>query len=233
TGHQRDTHGLSDYMRGRTCAFPLQRFMSVDPGRDGWNLYAYTRGNPLVLVDPTGRAAWRKGIQVLKVLADREKRTALVAAFRPRSRRQAVEQTKEALDQVSEAERASGVKRVVEVQSEKQRDGLAASLSSNGRARDPEVSSGYPEHVNPQEGPYSDVHVQVQGQRKSGSGLAKVGAGALVLQEIQDIVAPNLSQLVEYGDASPGALVSAAGWDITSTLDPFGVSDLIGLAAGL
>ncbi|MDY7096456.1 MAG: RHS repeat-associated core domain-containing protein, partial [Acidobacteriota bacterium] len=54
TGHQRDTHGLSDYMRGRTCAFPLQRFMSVDSGRDGWNLYAYTRGNPVNLVDPDG-----------------------------------------------------------------------------------------------------------------------------------------------------------------------------------
>ncbi|MDY7094570.1 MAG: RHS repeat-associated core domain-containing protein, partial [Acidobacteriota bacterium] len=55
TGHQRDTHGLSDYMRGRTCAFPLQRFMSVDPGRDGWNLYAYGGSNPLRYVDPSGR----------------------------------------------------------------------------------------------------------------------------------------------------------------------------------
>ncbi|MDY7093083.1 MAG: RHS repeat-associated core domain-containing protein, partial [Acidobacteriota bacterium] len=62
TGHQRDTHGLSDYMRGRTCAFPLQRFMSVDPGRDGWNLYAYTGGNPVRFVDPTGQA--RTGAQI-------------------------------------------------------------------------------------------------------------------------------------------------------------------------
>ena len=56
TGHQRDLHGLSDYMLGRTCLFRLRRFASVDPARDGWNLYAYTANNPIKYVDPDGRA---------------------------------------------------------------------------------------------------------------------------------------------------------------------------------
>ena len=54
TGHQRDAHGLSDYMLGRTCLWPLRRFASVDPARDGWNLYAYVGNNPIKYVDPDG-----------------------------------------------------------------------------------------------------------------------------------------------------------------------------------
>ncbi|MCB1056633.1 MAG: hypothetical protein KDD11_14120, partial [Acidobacteria bacterium] len=39
---------------GRTYAFPLLRFMSVDPGRDGWNMYTYVGNNPVNAVDPSG-----------------------------------------------------------------------------------------------------------------------------------------------------------------------------------
>jgi RHS repeat-associated protein len=56
TGHERDANGVTDYMLGRTYYFPLARFGSVDPARDGWNLYGYVRGNPLKFVDPTGLA---------------------------------------------------------------------------------------------------------------------------------------------------------------------------------
>ena len=55
TGHMRDAHELSDYMLGRTCLWPLRRFASVDPGRDGWNLYAYVGNNPIKFIDPEGR----------------------------------------------------------------------------------------------------------------------------------------------------------------------------------
>jgi len=54
TGHERDANGVTDYMLGRTYVFPLGRFGSVDPARDGWNLYGYVGANPMGAVDPTG-----------------------------------------------------------------------------------------------------------------------------------------------------------------------------------
>jgi RHS repeat-associated protein len=54
TGHERDVHGLTDYMLGRTYVHPYMRFASVDRARDGWNLYGYVRGNPMKFVDPDG-----------------------------------------------------------------------------------------------------------------------------------------------------------------------------------
>ncbi|MCP5119228.1 MAG: hypothetical protein GY953_51155, partial [bacterium] len=57
TGHERDPHNLSDYMLGRTYAYPLRRFLTPDPARDGWNLYGYVNGNPLNYTDPTGEVS--------------------------------------------------------------------------------------------------------------------------------------------------------------------------------
>jgi len=56
TGHERDVHGATDYMLGRSYAFSAQRFTSVDPGRDGWNQYAYADGNPIKFVDENGES---------------------------------------------------------------------------------------------------------------------------------------------------------------------------------
>ncbi len=56
TGHERDRGKVTDYMLGRTYAYPFQRFMQVDPARDGWNLYGYVGGNPVNAVDPDGLA---------------------------------------------------------------------------------------------------------------------------------------------------------------------------------
>ena len=78
TGHLRDAHGLSDYMLGRTCLWPLRRFASVDPGRDGWNLYAYVGNNPVVFNDPTGLFAG----------ASNEELAAAHEAMTPEQRRQ-------------------------------------------------------------------------------------------------------------------------------------------------
>ncbi len=55
TGHERDPHGLADYMLGRTYLYPFMRFATPDVARDGWNLYAYTGGNPVNYVDPDGQ----------------------------------------------------------------------------------------------------------------------------------------------------------------------------------
>ncbi len=49
-------------MLGRTYVFPFARFASVDPARDGWNLYGYVGQNPMGAVDPTGRRAEEPGL---------------------------------------------------------------------------------------------------------------------------------------------------------------------------
>ncbi len=56
TGHERDPLGDTDYMLGRTYAFPFNRFLTPDPARDGWNLYAYVANNPIRYVDPNGES---------------------------------------------------------------------------------------------------------------------------------------------------------------------------------
>lgn len=65
TGHERDdldNNPLTrlsdlDYMHARYYTPERARFLSPDPARDGWNLYAYTHNNPINLVDPTGLTA--------------------------------------------------------------------------------------------------------------------------------------------------------------------------------
>jgi uncharacterized protein RhaS with RHS repeats len=209
------------------------RFLSTDPVLgtpalpQSWNRYAYTLGNPLRLVDPDGRSALKRGIQVLKMLADKEKRTVLIASFRSKSEREALSKTRSALDSIK------GETRIVETQTAGQRDAVAKGLAPSGEMRGPESSRGYPEHVNPSDGPYSDVHVQVQGQRQAGSGRARsedalssaMGVGGI----LGGIFAPTTSALSASGDATPGELVSAAIWDATSTVDPIGLTDLIGM----
>ncbi len=65
TGHERDLGETStqlDYMHARYYSYNLGRFTSIDPvgGKvglsQGWNRYAYVRGNPVGAVDPDGQA---------------------------------------------------------------------------------------------------------------------------------------------------------------------------------
>jgi RHS repeat-associated protein len=72
TGHERDTNAAGttddlDYMHARFRSPMTGRFLSVDPSTKGWNpkvpqtwnRYSYSRGNPLVYVDPDGEAGIR------------------------------------------------------------------------------------------------------------------------------------------------------------------------------
>ena len=83
TGKERDTESNLDYFLARYYASSLGRFNSVDPGNAGavredpqtWNGYGYVRGNPLALVDPTGRLIELAGTeeereQLLQLLRD-------------------------------------------------------------------------------------------------------------------------------------------------------------------
>ncbi|MCP3964366.1 MAG: RHS repeat-associated core domain-containing protein, partial [bacterium] len=69
TGHERDPHNLTDYMMARTYLFPFGRFASVDPARDGWNLYTYVGNNPIGYVDPNGETAAVAGWELLAAAA--------------------------------------------------------------------------------------------------------------------------------------------------------------------
>ena len=66
TGKERDSESGNDYFGARYYASTMGRFLSPDPKQisrkrmmdpQSWNMYAYTRNNPLVLIDPDG-AEW-------------------------------------------------------------------------------------------------------------------------------------------------------------------------------
>jgi RHS repeat-associated protein len=64
TGKERDTESGNDYFGARYYASSMGRFLSPDPKQitkqrmadpQQWNMYAYTRNNPLVAIDPGGK----------------------------------------------------------------------------------------------------------------------------------------------------------------------------------
>jgi len=62
-GVETDTNGLY-YMRARYYNPTIQRFINVDPVRDGYNWYGYTNGNSVNHIDPLGKVfiiAWSYG----------------------------------------------------------------------------------------------------------------------------------------------------------------------------
>jgi hypothetical protein len=70
---------------------------------------------------------------------------------------------------------------MVEATSEESRDILAKHLFDDGKLRGPEKSPGYPEHVHPASGPYSDVHIQASVAAK----ITGVIAAALISQTVR------------------------------------------------
>ena len=64
TGKERDSESGNDYFEARYYSSAMGRFMSPDPKQvtkqrmfdpQQWNMYSYTRNNPMVAVDPDGR----------------------------------------------------------------------------------------------------------------------------------------------------------------------------------
>jgi RHS repeat-associated protein len=70
TGHEHDDNGSTDpfgdleYMHARYYASVTGKFLALDPEQgdpsmpQSWNRYAYSRNNPLRLIDPDGRDGW-------------------------------------------------------------------------------------------------------------------------------------------------------------------------------
>jgi RHS repeat-associated protein len=227
TGHERDLASSGgaaddlDYMHARHFAPLTGRMLSVDPqgGRatypQSWNRYSYVIGNPIKLLDPTGMSIWSKVFKVIRHMPDGTRR--VIDRIQGASKTKVVERTKKALDKIDNRQRNEGARRVVEAETKEARDALAKQLSTNKKARGPEKSGKYPEHVHPGEGPYEDVHVE------SATIISVAGATAILGQ----IFAPTTSAVIESEDASPVELLSAAAWDVTNTLDPTGLSDAI------
>jgi RHS repeat-associated protein len=94
TGKERDGESGLDYFGARYFSSALGRFTSADaPLADqfveipqSWNLYAYVRNNPLLLVDRTGRSAKKA---VIGRMAEQAGMKALFDAARARAVRQA------------------------------------------------------------------------------------------------------------------------------------------------
>ncbi len=62
TLHQRDEETGLDYRGARYYDSDVARFLSLDPAQAefiSWSPYNYVLGNPISLVDPTGRSAWK------------------------------------------------------------------------------------------------------------------------------------------------------------------------------
>ena len=239
TGHERDlANGASeaddlDYMHARFCSPLTGRFLSVDPvlqraiamrQPQQWNRFVYALGNPLRWIDPTGQSVWRTVYRVIKQLSRADDyRRITIATIRENSKSKTIERTKKALDSIDHSERSRGARRVVVAENREARDAMANQLSDAPKARPQERSGDFPEHRNPKGGPYKDVHVET----------APMGKLAVVAAILTSAAAPATSAVIESGDATPGELLSAAGWDAISAIDPTGVSDLISMGAGI
>ena len=65
TGHEFDSETTYDYHGARYYNRELGRYMSVDPWQDkypSWSTYNYVMGNPLNLIDPTGKGPENIGV---------------------------------------------------------------------------------------------------------------------------------------------------------------------------
>ena len=210
TGREEDGTGLLFY-RARYYSPTLQRFISEDPiefnGGDA-NLYAYVANSPTAFADPSGLSLLSRVI--IRVFKKTGQMTRQVNKI---NRKKVTEEVKKGLDE-------AGDKCVVEVKGGPDaRDKLAQELSPDGKMRGPEKHPGYPEHVHPNQGPYSGAHIQ--------------NAPPGRLKELASLIAPFTMDMSGRKGVSNGEFASAVAWDIASAIDPIMLTDLINWLTGL
>jgi len=220
TGREWDPELGLYYYRARYYDATAGRFISEDPigFSGGINFYSYAAGAPSQFTDPFGESLWRTLFRVYERVGDDSWR--LVRQIRGRSKGQVVREVERGVQEAAQgARRGQGT--VVRAQTEAARDGLGRALSENGRFRGPERSPRYPEHVNPDTGPNSHVHVQTAAPGRI--------VGLAILGSIFAAGSSSVADAAERGDPciSQGDVVAAAAWDITVALDPIFLTDAI------
>ncbi|HEU4506847.1 MAG TPA: RHS repeat-associated core domain-containing protein [Pyrinomonadaceae bacterium] len=208
TGREDDGTGLLFY-RARYYSPVLQRFISEDPvefsGGDA-NLYAYVGNSPTLFNDPSGLSIWRT---IIRIFTQERKMTRQVNKMNK----------KKVLDEVKKGMDEAGDHCVVQVDNEATRDALAKGLSPDGKMRGPEKHPGYPEHVHPNQGPYTGSHIQTHPPGR--------------LRQLASALAPFTMELSGRKGVSNSEFASAVAWDIASAIDPIFLTDLINWLTGL
>jgi len=234
-GHWRDFLGAInvdnteyiDYMHARHYDPYLGRFLSVDPvlgdpaRPQSWNRYAYVQNNPMRYTDPTGKSLWEELIRVVRYIGRDEKVVARISEIGKNKTMQRIEQGIKA----AREEKATSVAVVTETK--EARNAVGKQLAENGKIRGPERSGIWPEHVNPDTGPHSDIHVQTVEDTKSAGFGKSLGMGILA------IIGANTMAANANKDASAGEIVGAFAWDTAKAIDPIFVTDVIEHFSGI
>jgi RHS repeat-associated protein len=230
TGKVRDSETGLDYFGARYYGSNMGRFLTPDwsaaptpvPYADlndpqTLNLYGYVRNNPTNKIDADGHSLWRTlfevGVQIKKTLT-------IVGKTNEISKPGTVKAVKNLL---RNSDTRDGAKRVVVAETEAARDALGKALSSDKKMRGPERSGKYAEHVNPNDGEFSDVHIETKDAAKEAGLFGAVGT----------VLAPYSDAAAKSGDATASEIGSAALWDAAKAIDPIFVTDAIEWAMGM
>jgi RHS repeat-associated protein len=216
TGREDDGTGLLFY-RARYYSPALQRFISEDPiefnGGDT-NLYAYVANSPTGFTDPSGTSLLSRVI--IRIFKQAGKMTRQVNKINK----------KKVMDEVRKGADEAGEHCVVEVKGSKEAvEKVGRELSTDGQLRTKpdgtvwEKHGDYPEHVHPNQGPYTSAHVQNHPPGK--------------LRELASLIAPFSMEMSGRKGVSNSEFASAVAWDIASAIDPICLTDLINWLTGL
>lgn len=204
TGRENDGTELY-YYRARYYSPHLQRFISEDPlGFAGGdiNLYAYVGNDSTNSIDPSGMSAWKKLYKVFTQSGE------LIASIRkPFNKEEKLDKIKDAIEEARKKGNNPGV--VVQAPDKESAETIAAALDPNGKTRGWEKSPGYPEHYNPNSGPYSKVHVQID----------------TPVRKLAMLLAPHAMDVSGRKNTTMMQLASAGAWDIAESIDPIFITD--------